>query len=250
VLFGPKLTQSKLNRLTVDPASTIKTFANWGNATAGEKAVAWTRLSGATQYLVTGLGFLAVNQGLLSALGVRKKEDQINWTDPTKSDFLAFKMGGVEGYVPGLHTEIRTLAKILATSFMTRKQLRGESRQNELATIGGQYIMGKATPAIQRGVEIGYQQNWQGRPVPWSSDPGTPKEPRLSWGEYLGSIGPIPLEGPIGFVYDHLRKSGASAMDAQTITKGLIITGLGATGLHVQEEPKKPLTPGGYVPGR
>jgi hypothetical protein len=38
VLFGPKLTQSKLNRLTVDPAQTIKTFANWGNATAGEKA--------------------------------------------------------------------------------------------------------------------------------------------------------------------------------------------------------------------
>jgi hypothetical protein len=74
VLFGPKLTQSKLNRLTVDPAKTIKTFANWGNATAGEKAVAWTRLSGATQYLAAGLGFLAVNQGLLSALGVNKKD--------------------------------------------------------------------------------------------------------------------------------------------------------------------------------
>jgi hypothetical protein len=29
-------------------------------------------------------------------------------------------------------------------------------------------------------------------------------------------------------------------MDAMTITKGLIITGLGATGLHVQEEPQKP----------
>lgn len=26
-------------------------------------------------------------------------------------------------------------------------------------------------------------------------------------------------------------------MDAMTITKGLIITGLGATGLHVQEQP-------------
>ena len=97
--------------------------------------------------------------------------------------------------------------------------------------------MGKATPAIQRGVEIGYQQNWQGRPVPWSSDPGTPSRPRLSWGEYAGQIGPIPLEGPIGYVYDHLKKGGASSMDAMTITKGLIITGLGATGLHVKEEP-------------
>jgi hypothetical protein len=237
VLFGPKLTQSKLNRLTVDPASTIKTFANWGNATAGEKTVAWTRLSGATQNLVTGLGFLVVNQGLLSALGLRKKEDQINWTDPTKSDFLSFKMGGIEGYVPGLHTEIRTLARILGTAFASRAQLRGESRQSEVGKIAWQYGMGKLTPAIQRAMEVGLQQNWQGRPVPWSSDQGTAKEPRLSWGEYAGSIGPIPLEGPIGYVYDHLRKSGASAMDAQTITKGLIIAGLGATGLHVQEEP-------------
>jgi hypothetical protein len=239
-LFGPKLTQSKLSRLTVDPAKTIKTFANWGNATAGEKAAAWTRLSGATQYLATGLGFLAVNQGLLSALGVHKKEDQVNFNDPTKSDFLAFKMGGIEGYVPGLHTEIRTLSKILATAYMSRKELRGESRQTKAAEIVGQYGMAKVTPAIQRGQEILFGQDYRGRPVPWSSDQGTAKEPRMSWGEYAGSIGPIPLEGPIGYVYDHLKKGGASSLDAATITKGLIITGLGATGLHVQEEqPKK-----------
>jgi len=148
VLFGPKLAQSKLNRLFVDPAQTIKTFANWGNATAGEKAAAWTRLSGATQYLVTGLGFLAVNQGLLGALGLRKKEDQINFSDPTKSDYLEFKLGGIEGYVPGLHTEIRTLSQILATSFMSRKELRGEPRQSKQADILAQYAGAKLTPAI------------------------------------------------------------------------------------------------------
>ena len=104
--------------------------------------------------------------------------------------------------------------------------------------------MGKFTPAIQRGLEIGLQQDYRGRPVPWSSDPGTPKNPRLNWGEYLGSIGPIPLEGPIGFVYDHLKKGGASALDATTITKGLIIAGLGATGVHAQEEPQKPKSSG------
>ena len=198
-----------------------------------------------------------MNQGLLSALGLRKKEDQINFNDPTKSDFLAFKMGGIEGYVPGLHTEIRTLAKILATAFMSRKQLRGESRQSGVGKIAWQYGMGKLTPAIQRAMEVGLQQDWQGRSVPWSSDQGTPKEPRLSWGEYAGEIGPIPLEGPIGFVYDHLKKGGASSMDAMTITKGLIIAGLGASGLHVQEVPsQKPqskragLNPSQYVPGR
>jgi hypothetical protein len=239
VLFGPKLTQSKLSRLTADPAQTIKTFANWQTASSGEKAVALTRLSGATQYLLTGLGFLAVNQGLNAALGTKQA---VNFTDPTKSDYLAFKLGGIEGYVPGIHTEIKTLAKILGTAFMSAKELRGESRFSATAKIAGQYGMAKLHPSFQRGLEIGLGQNWQGRPVPWSSDAGTPSKPRLSWGEYGASIGPIPLEGPISYVYDKLKKGGTSALDASTIIKGLIITGLGATGLHVKEE-QAPQTP-------
>jgi hypothetical protein len=233
LLFGPKLTQSKLSRLTYDPYKTIQTFANWRDATPGEKSVAWTRLSGATQYVATYLGFLAINQGLQYALGTNQN---VNFTDPTKGDYLAFKGGGLEGYIPGLHTEIRTIGKILATAFMTTKQLRGESRISHVGEILGQYGMAKLTPAVGRGLEVTMGQNWQGRPVPWSPSPGTPNKPRMSWGEYLGSIGPIPLEGPIRYFYDKLRQNGSSAMDATTITKGLIIGGLGATGTHVTED--------------
>jgi len=236
ILFGPKLTQSKISRLTVDPLETVKTFANWKSASAGEKAVAWTRLSGATQYLVTGVGFLAVNQGLLQALGVNQN---VNFTDPTKGDWMSFKAGGLEGYVPGLHTEIRTVGKILATAFMSSKDLHGETRFAKTADIVGQYALAKVSPPIQRTLEVVHGQNWMGRPVPWSSDQGTKSRPRLSWGEYAANIGPIPLEGPIAYVYDKLKKGGASAMDALAVTKGLIIAGLGATGVHVQEEPAK-----------
>jgi hypothetical protein len=233
LLFGPKLTQSKLNRLTVDPAQTINTFANWSKATPGEKAVAWTRLSGATQYLAAGVGFLAVNQGLLMALGSKEK---VNFTDPTKADFLAFKGGGIEGYVPGLHTEIKTLGKILATAFMSNKELRGESRQAHAGEILGQYAMAKTNPIFQRGQEVLFRQNWEGRPTPWSETQGTEKKPKMSWGEYAGSVGPIPLQGPIGYVYNKLKEGGASAMDASAIVKGLILSGVGATGVHIHEE--------------
>jgi hypothetical protein len=58
----------------------------------------------------------------------------------------------------------------------------------------------------------------------------------MSWGEYAASIGPIPLEGPISYVYQKLKEGGTSALDATTIIKGLILSGLGATGLHVGEE--------------
>jgi hypothetical protein len=37
VLFGPKLTQSKLNRI-FRPGQDSQDFANWNNASAGEKA--------------------------------------------------------------------------------------------------------------------------------------------------------------------------------------------------------------------
>lgn len=232
-LFGPKLTQSKLSRFFADPVKTAKTFADWKNATNAEKAIAWTRLSGATQYLGTMLGFLAINQGLMAMLG---QKDKVNFTDPTKGDFLSFKGAGIIGNVPGLHTEIRTLARILSAAFLSRKELRGESRFTTTAKIVGQYGMGKLTPTIQRGLEVGFQQDWLGRPLPWSSDVGTPNKPRLTWGEYAASVGPIPLEGPISYVYDHLRRTGMSGLDATGIVKALIIGGMGAPGFHVRED--------------
>ena len=96
--------------------------------------------------------------------------------------------------------------------------------------------MGKLTPTIQRAMEIGFGENWLGRPLPWSQEKGTKSRPTMTYGEYAGSVGPIPLEGPIGFVYDHLRKSGASAADSNAIVKALVIGGLGLPGLHVHEK--------------
>lgn len=232
-LFGPKLTQSKINRIIGDPIKTVRTFANWRDATVGERAVAWTRLSGATQYLAAVTGFLAVNQGILMALGQKEK---VNLSDPMKGDFMAFKGAGVIGNVPGLHSEIRVLSKILATSFLSKKQLHGESKFAATAKTVGQYGMGKLHPTLERGLELGLGQDWLGRPLPWSSEKGTPSRPKLTYGEYAASIGPIPLEGPISFVYDQLRSQGMSGLDSTALLKALIIGGMGAPGLHVRED--------------
>jgi hypothetical protein len=232
-LFGPKLTQSKISRLVQDPIKTVKTFANWRDATPGERAVAWTRLSGATQYLGASLGFLAVNQGILMALG---QKDKINISDPTKGDFMSFKGADLLGNVPGLHSEIRVLSKILATAFLSKKQMMSESRFGATAKTLGQYGMGKLHPTLERGLELGFRQDWLGRPLPWSSEKGTASRPKLTYGEYAASIGPIPLEGPISFVYDHLKEQGMSAADRTTLIKALIVGGMGAPGFHVRED--------------
>jgi len=246
ILFGPKLTQSKLNRLFSDPAKTLQTFGNWKNATAGERAVALTRLSGLGQYVGAGLGMLAVNQGVLWATG---QKQNVNFTDPTKGDWLAFKGGGLEWSAPGLHTELRTLGKIMAVSLMDDKDFQKKfPRQNKqaiLAEIVGQYGLGKAHPAIQLGKEVLTGQDYFGRPMPWSPSKGSAFAPKYGWMEYALSHGPIPFTEPIKYTYDQLRKGGASALDALAIIKGAIITGVGATGVHIgpdySAEPKPTL---------
>jgi hypothetical protein len=237
VLFGPKLVQSKLNRIFADPVKTVSTFANWKNASAGEKAAAWTRLSGVTQYLGTGIGMLAVNQGVLWAMN---QKDKINFGNPTKSDWLAFKGGGLEWSIPGMHSEIKTLGSILAVAFENSKDMdkfsRAKGKHTILAEKLGNYALGKANPAVGVGWETASGQDYFGRPLPWTGEKGSASKPPYGWGEYLLSHGPIPLTGPIRYFYDQTRDKGASAMDAMAITKALIMFGVGLTGMHVGED--------------
>jgi hypothetical protein len=62
----------------------------------------------------------------------------------------------------------------------------------------------------------------------------------MGWDEWLASHGPIIASEPAKYVYEQLRKGGASASDAATIVKGLIISGLGATGLRAGEAKEAP----------
>jgi hypothetical protein len=239
LLFGPKLTASKIARLTVDPAQTVKTLLDWKNATPGERTAAKLRLSGVAQYVGSLAAFLGANQGLLMATGSKQN---VNFSDPSKSDFWKFKADGLDFGLPGMHSELRTIGQILGAAHMGSKELRGESRQSKINDIVGQYIMNKVNPAIGLGKDVLTAEDWQGRPMPWNSDPGKITKSgfdkrRLDWTEFGKNYLPIPLQGPAGYFYKKLKDGGASALDASTIIKGLILSGMGATGLHVSEEP-------------
>ena len=67
--------------------------------------------------------------------------------------------------------------------------------------------------------------------LPWVHEKPQASKPPTGWGEYLLSHGPIPLQGPIRYVYDQLRAKGASAIDSTAIIKALIIGGVGYTGI-------------------
>jgi hypothetical protein len=264
VLFGPKITQAKLNKLFVDPVKTgrtvaqvaveklkldqnqafVKTFGNWEKATPGERAAAKTRLSGLAQNLGVATGFIAVNNGLLWATGQKDKDGKQTWvnvTNPKKSDWMAFKAGGYEWSIPGMHSEFKALGQMLAAAFMSSEEANkfshGMGKRALLIDIFGKYEANKFTPALSGGLEALSGHDYQGRPLPWVHEKPKAGKPSYTWMEYALSHGPIPLTGPIKYVYDQLRGKGVSALDSTAIIKGLIITGVGATGVHIAEDP-------------
>ena len=241
-LFGPKLAQSYWNRLIGDPVKTLGTWTNWSKATAGEKVVAMQRLRGAMTVATTYTGMLAANQALLAATG---QKDKINWNDPSQSDWLGFKGGGFRWGLPGaMRSEINLIGQIVAAQSMKPEDLAKVGMPGTQGATGGrlmslrelyvarqllQYAKNKATPVIGLEEELRTGHDFMGRPLPWSSDKGTPKKPPVSWGEFAWSKAPIPLSAAAGYVYDELRKAGASVTDASMWMRAVMVGGVSAT---------------------
>jgi hypothetical protein len=252
--FGPKLAQSYWNRLIGDPLKTVGTWSNWNRATAGEKVVAMQRLQGAATAALTYTAMLAANQGLLSVTG---QKDQINWNDPSKSDWLAFKGWGFRWGLPGaMHAEINLIGQIIAAQSMKPEELaavgipvpHGKIATDKLLSLRELYVArqllgyakSKATPAIGLEEELRTGHDFMGRPLPWSSDKGTSKKPPVSWGEYAWSHAPIPLSGAAKYVYEQLRKAGSSVTDASMWIRAAMVGGISSTTGVEPKELKEP----------
>jgi hypothetical protein len=102
------------------------------------------------------------------------------------------------------------------------------------------YAKMKATPAIGLEEELRTGHDFMGRPLPWSSDQGTPKKPPVSWGEYAWSHAPIPLSGAAKYVYEQLRKAGASVTDASMWIRAAMVGGISSTTGVEPKELKEP----------
>jgi hypothetical protein len=239
--FGPKLAQSYWNRMIADPLKTLNTFSSWNKAGAGEKVVAMQRLKGAMAAATTYTGMLVANQALLAATG---QKDQINWNDPSQSDWLAFKGGGFRWGLPGaMHSEIKLIGQIIAAQMMTPEELAAVGIKGSKTATGGkltsmrqeyawrqalEYLENKATPLYGLGKELITGQNFMERPMPWSSEKGDAKHPPISWGEFAWSKAPIPLSAAAGYVYDQLRKAGANVTDASMWMRAAMVGGASA----------------------
>jgi hypothetical protein len=227
LLFAAKLEASRWARIVGDPIKTTDTFLNWKQASAGDRAVAIRRVRNAAEFAAFYYATLLANNGLMAAFG---SNNRVNFTDPSKSDWLRHKIGDHTIAAEGnLLAPVRFLARLAHDLWGSRTKFQEsthESRFDSAIGHAGNYVRGKLAPFPSIAADIGTQADYAGRPLPFSTDkPKSKDQPKYQWSEYALAHGPIPLSGAIREMYDAFREKGMSAMQTTTILRALAIAG-------------------------
>lgn len=240
-LFAPKLYASRWARVVFDPVKTVKTFADWKSSSPAERQAATIKLRNAAEFAAVYAGGLLLNQAILSATGAQQN---VNFKDPTKSDWLKFKGGGKEVIADGgLLDPIRLIGQIvwgdLIKNRTSNERYREGTRYEKVTHDLARYVRGKLNPTLGLAVDSATGSDFQGRPLPFSNEPPKFKDqPKFEWGEWLLKQGPIPLSGGVQIAYDAMREKGLSKPQIMDILKGAAVAVAGLTGAHISDEPK------------
>ena len=213
--FAPKLEASRWAYLLGDTARSAKTLGKWAsdskklndptvseavkNDIQAERYFAQKDLWKKARIIGMLYGSLVVNQGFLNATGSKQK---INFTDSTRSDFLAFKAHhhtiGVMAPLIGI---VRLFGKLSHDLWGTKTKFEQlKPKRDEVASTLFRYGQGKLSPFLQPISDVVFQSTFDNRPMPFSNDPvpsymkkeGLDKH---TWGEYTATqFSPIPAE--------------------------------------------------------
>ncbi len=228
-MFAAPLEASRWDFLVRDNYRAMKAFTNWKNATPPERYMAKRVASRNAQLVATYGALLAANQGLLSAT---KSDEKINVTDPTKSDFLAFKIGGhVVSPAGGMLTAMRFIGNLVSIG---REDKTGKQKASDAAGVAFKYGRSKLSPLFGTGADVYLQSDYSGRPLPFSKDEGPVYAPRYTWPQYVWSTQtPIPIAEAARTYYD-AREAGATKVGA--VARAVPVGAVAGTGIRVRED--------------
>lgn len=243
VMFAPRLLASRWAWLYGDPAKALSTAARWESATPEQKHFAQQQLREKATVLATMGAMLVANQAILTASG---SDQKINFDDPTRSDFLKFKGFGVNvsfgnAMLTTLRLPFREAMILYNNTKFSEGKKRGEGSDRATYDAIGEYFRNQLNPAVHDVTDIAFQNDAQGRPLPFSKQP-VPKylrrqgvEGPYTWGEYArDAVMPIPLEESVKQVFNEY---GMPKDQAEKWTKilGTAIY-MGGTGGRVEED--------------
>ena len=233
--FAPRLEASRWKRLVKTPLKTAETISNWKNANVEDKVAAKLAMKRTGETLATMSAMLAVNSALLSLTGSKHK---INYTDPTESDFLKFKVGDKKLDVSGgMLSTTSLIGSLVETSISEIEKKRGAAPQRAELMYKrlGQKARGMLSPFFATAADFATQRDFMGNVMPFSSDKPDKRHEKMTWGDYiLKSQLPIPITAAYRDIQDAMKKEGVDAATAKNILSG-IITGIvmGGTGAHI-----------------
>lgn len=237
ILFAGPLEASRWAWLVGDNAKALWTLRNWGKASESQKWFAKQQGKDVGQFIATYGAALALNQGLLIAVG---SKDRVNFTDPQKGAWLRMKIGG-RAIEPtgGIISAIDFVGRLGGNLFGKKRPM--ETRFEAVSKTLGGHGRGKLSPGLGTATDLLTRSDYRGRPLPFSSDKSTAAKPRYTWPEYLWSQSPIPVAEAAHDIYSTWREQGMSKPLADVLLKGIVVgTISGATGIHIGDEYANP----------
>jgi len=227
-LFAPKLYKSQFKWLVGDPAKMLGTAARMAVGKDVSPADAWqARHEAVNKVKFIGMyaGLLGLNQAILSATG---SNAQVNFTDPKKHDWLAFKTS--DGSFNPLHPFL-SIGRLLAKethdlfsdyipSVLGQKTALEKSPGNNVKLALhdlGDYAFGKLSPIARDIAVVVNQRDFTGNAVPWSSVAPLRGKEKLTWPQFLAE-----MFSPIPFAEASTQKDWASAGAAEKLGSALL----------------------------
>lgn len=239
VSFAGGMEASRWEKLTSNPIKAtkvaIKALVTPEKATTAEKVFAkvWARRVG--EQVATYATALAANAAIQNTL---YPSNPVNLTDPSKPDFLEFKMGDVAiDPTSGMRGTGQFIYQIGKIPFEPQKELRGEDRVKVLSKKIGQHAKGKLAPFYSTLAEVYSGRDFSGNVVPWSKERPPSYGHKLTPAEYASSKLPLPLAEAMDVMFKSAQEHAGKDIKTDDVFKGLFSGAIsGTTGFRVHED--------------
>ncbi len=239
-MIAPSLEGSRWARTIVDPFLTARTalrVVGLGKTpTPVEIYMAKVRAKRAGRLVGTYMAALMVNQILLKATG---QEDEINFLDPRRGDWLAFKQGGYAiSPLGGVLGPLRLLFGLGVIAFHTptkQEEILKGSRKRQTADFLFNWGIGKLNPNIGIPLELGFRHDYEGNPLPHATDAELHGKERIDWWTYASEHLMIPVADLTEAVRDGMKEKGLG-----DILPGLVMHSIGTLiGMRIHKAGKE-----------
>ncbi len=198
LFFAPKLIASRFKWLIQDPARMLGTFGKMANpflkVSPEERMSAIYEAKNKAKFLGVMTGTLLANQALLSITG---SNQSVNFLDPKKRDWLAYKGFGYELATIGAFTRIfRLVAQEYNAVFgeLSRWQKAKGGREQAMKDAVYTYLRSGFSPITRDIIVASTGKDYVGNTVPWSKEQPDRGRRKLTWRELIQEqFAPIPI---------------------------------------------------------